>query len=132
MSNYQEFAARDKFARACGCELLDASPGYAKAQVVLNPAHHNSFGTAHGGLLFTLADFVFAIACNSYGPVAMAINVSINYLQAKTEGVLTAEAREISLNRKLGTYQIDITDGDSELVATFTGTAYRKSERVTS
>jgi acyl-CoA thioesterase len=44
-----------------------------------------------------------------------------------TKGILFAEAEEISLNPKLGTYAVRVTDEHGELIATFQGMTYRKS-----
>ena len=39
-----------------------------------------------GGAVFTLADFAFASACNSYGQTAVALEVNINFLEAVKPG----------------------------------------------
>ena len=52
----------------------------------ISDIHLNSIGTVHGGALFTLADFTFALAANSHGIVTVAINANISYLKAVTEG----------------------------------------------
>ena len=83
----------------------------------------------HGGAIFTLADLVFAAASNSHGNVAVAINVTISYLKAAAGGTLTAEAREVSRNRKLATYSIRIRDDSGDLVASFQGMVYRKKDK---
>jgi acyl-CoA thioesterase len=119
---------QDLFAAHAGIELLDVAPGRAVARMPIAPHHKNGLGSVHGGAIFTLADFTFAAAANSHGTVAVAINVSINFMKAVTEGTLTAEAREISVNPKLGTYTIDIKDEHDHLVAVFQGLAYRKKD----
>lgn len=130
MENSQLFSKNDLFAEHVGIELLDVSIGKAKAKLEITEKHLNSFKTVHGGAIFSLADFVFAVAANSYGTVAMAINVSISYLKAVTGGTLFAEAEEVSLNPKLGTYSVYVTDERGELVATFQGMVYRKKEKI--
>ncbi len=45
---------------------------------------------------------------------------------------LTAEGREVSLNPKLGTYDVRVTDGEGDLVATFHGMVYRKKDTLDS
>jgi acyl-CoA thioesterase len=80
----------------------------------------------HGGVIFTVADYAFAVACNSYGTAAVAVNAHISYLRAATQGRLVAEATEIAKSRRLGTYSIKVLDGEGELVAVFQGMAYRK------
>jgi acyl-CoA thioesterase len=126
----QRFAQHDAFAKEVGVELLDVSQGYARVKLDLTDKHRNSFGTVHGGVIFTLADAAFAIAANSHGTVAMAINVSISYLKAVTEGTLYAEANEISRNPKLGTYVVDVTNEAGERIATFHGMTYRKKDPI--
>ncbi len=122
------FKANDHFARHNGIELLAARPGWAQAKMEIQDYHFNGAGTVHGGAIFTLADFAFAVASNSQGQLAMGINTSTTFIKAATRGPLYAEAEELSLNRRLASYQVRITDGDKHLIACFQGTAYRKDE----
>ena len=87
-------------------------------------------GTVHGGALFTLADFTFALAANSHGTVTVAINANISFLKAVKEGLLTAEAREISSGGRIASYTVDIYHEGRDLVAVFQGMAYRKREKI--
>ena len=118
----------DLFAKHAGIELLTLSPGHAKAQMKLHPYHLNGVGTVQGGAIFTLADFAFAVAANAHGTVAVAVNVSITFMKAVTSGVLTAEAHEVALNPRLGTYTVEVKDEPGNLIAVFQGLAYRKNE----
>ena len=128
MVDIKEFFKRDKFAEHCGMELVDVSPGSAKAEMMVKKEHLNGLNTVHGGALFTLADLAFGAAANSYGMATMAINVSITYMTAVTKGKVTAVAREVSRNPKLSTYTIDIFNDAGELVAVFQGLAYQKRQ----
>lgn len=129
MISSEEFMQKDKFAQHTGIELLEMSPGRAKARMKIREEHKNGMGVAHGGAIFTLADLVFAAASNSHGIPALAINVSISYLKKLTEGILTAEASEVSLNPKLACYTVEVRDETGELVAIFQGMVYRKTEK---
>jgi acyl-CoA thioesterase len=119
----------DHFAAYAGVELVSASPGQARAKLTLQPHHLNSLGLAMGGAIFTLADFAFAAASNSYGTPAVAINVSITFIKAAHTGTLWAEARELAKNFKLGAYTVEVKDDAGELVAVFQGLAYRKTPK---
>jgi acyl-CoA thioesterase len=92
--------------------------------------HHNSMGTAHGGAIFSLADFCFGAAANSRGNVAMSINASISYIKAIGSGTLFAEAQEVAVHPRLATYIVTLTNEAGETLAVFQGTAYRKRDRV--
>ena len=124
------FQERDALASGLGAVLTEVSPGRAVATMELTPDHHNCYGVVHGGAIFSLADFVFCAASNSHGRVAVALNVTISYLRAVTEGTLRAEAKEVSLSHRIGTYEIVVTDTEGRDVALFLGTAYRKSDEV--
>jgi len=120
----------DQYAAHSNIELLTAGPGRATTRMVLQPHHLNALKTVHGGAIFTLADFTFAVACNSHGTIAVALEASIVFIKAATSGTLRAEAREVSKNFKVGLYLIEIKNDAGDLVAQFQGVAYRKNERL--
>jgi acyl-CoA thioesterase len=130
MKAIKDFFKGDKFAAYNNCELLEAGHGSARAKMTLHPHHLNGLGTVHGGAIFTLADFVFAAACNSHGTMSVALNVSITFMKAARTGILWAEAREISKNFKVGAYAVEIKDDQGDLVAQFQGLAYRKKDKL--
>lgn len=122
------FAANDLFARHNGIELLTVAEGTATVRMAIQPYHFNAAGTVHGGAIFTLADFAFAAASNSHGRIAMGISTSVNFVKAAVKGNLFATAVENSLNQKLGSYTVTVTDDDGSTIAIFQGMVYRKKE----
>ena len=122
------FATGDRFACHSGIELVEVGPGWAKASMKIMPFHFNGARTVHGGAIFTLADFAFAVASNSHGNLAMGINTSVSFVKAALSGILYADARELSRNTKLATYSVMITDDAGDTVAIFQGMVYRKKE----
>jgi acyl-CoA thioesterase len=124
MDKYQRYFTADKFAMGNGIELAECRPGYARATVKIGQQHLNGAGVVHGGLLFTLADFCFAAAVNSYGYITLSVNANISFFNKSTEGVITAEATEIARSNKLCTCDINIYDEEKNLLANFKGTAY--------
>ncbi len=126
MGTVENIVTKDAFAKVLGIKILSAGDGKAAGEMVIKKEHLNGAEIAHGGAIFSLGDTVFAAASNSREGTALAINVSISFVKAAREGKLTAVAEEVSLRRKLATYLIRITDEESELVALFQGTVYRK------
>jgi acyl-CoA thioesterase len=127
MKNIKEFfKKRDQFAKYVGLELLEAAEGRAKVRLKIQQHHLNGVNIVHGGAIFSLADFAFAVASNSHGTLALGINANISYVKASSGGVLTADAVEVAINSKLATYQINITNEKGDLIAVFQGTVYRK------
>jgi len=118
-------AAKDRFARAMGVQLVDGGPGYAKVAMTVREQHLNFNGTCHGGAIFAFADAAFGLASNSHGVIAAGIDAHITYQAAAAIGdELTAVAVEVSRSRKLAVYRIDVTRADGTIISSFTGTVY--------
>lgn len=128
MDTVRRYFQRDIFALKCGIEIVDVSPGRAKVQMVVTPNHMNGVGIVHGGAIFTLADFAFAVASNSHGRLSVGINSSINFVKAADSGILTAEAWEESRNEKIACYSAKVTNEAGDTIATFQGLVYRKKQ----
>ena len=127
----KRYFARDTFAAHCGIELVEAADGRAAALVRLDDRHVNGIGLVHGGLLFTLADLAFAAAAHTRGQVSVSASSTISYIKAAQGKVIRAQAREVTRNRRLGSYTVDLLDETGEIVAVFQGLAYFKREAVT-
>lgn len=126
-SDLIDFFKNDRYAALTGIEIIEAKKGYCKAQLKIAEKHLNSAKVVHGGAVFTLADTAFAIASNSHGQLALAINVNITYLKGVSEGTLFATATEFDDPKKLGAYDVIVTSDKDEIIARFNGLVYRKS-----
>lgn len=129
MDDATAFLEADPFSKQLGIRLVSASPGKSTLQLDISNNHLNSHGTVHGGVIFSLADVAFAVASNTSGVPAVAINTSITYMKAASSGTLIAEAKEFSSNPKLGSYVVEVYDQNREKIAVFQGLAYRKPPR---
>ncbi len=130
MKDIEEFIANDLLARHLGIEIVEYSEGRARAKMEITSHHLNSAGILHGGATFALADTVFAVASNSHGTLAVAINASVSFFKAVRSGLIFAEAEEVSINPRLATYLIKVQDEKGDAIALFQGTVYRKKERL--
>ena len=105
-----------------GVEILEAREGYARIAMRLRADMLNGHGTAHGGMIFALADTAFAYACNSRNLRTVAAQASISFLDAAREGeLLTAEAREQALQGRSGVYNVVVSGEDGRSIAIFQG-----------
>lgn len=115
----------DPFAAAIGADLLELEPGRAKFGLKLRGEHLNFMGMVHGGVIFSLADFAFAAASNSFGSKAVALSVGIDFLAApEAGGELTAEVRQESRAGRMGYYSMVVTDVAGKTIARCRGWAY--------
>ncbi len=121
---------RDRYAAICGVEIIEAGKGYCKARLVIEDKHLNAANVVQGGAIFTLADLAFAVASNSHGQLALAINVNISFLSSKATGTLYATATEVNEPKRIGAYDVLITDEKEEIIARFNGLVYRKKQKL--
>jgi acyl-CoA thioesterase len=121
------FRANDRFAAFNGIRLVEVTPGRAVAEMDISANHLNSVGVVHGGAMFTLADFAFAAACNSQGVMSLAVSTSMNFVKAVGRGRLRTVCEEVT-DGKLANYQAKIYNEEGDIIAVFSGLAYRKKE----
>jgi acyl-CoA thioesterase len=115
----------DHFREHLGVKVFDVKEGYAKVSLKIAKEHTNSLGAAHGGVIFALADCAFAEASNFGENVAVAVQVSINFLKPAFEGdTLTAEAARVSDGRTLGLYHVTVSKQDRK-IAFFSGLVFK-------
>jgi len=119
-----ELARKDRFVSDLGVKLIDARPGYAQTELLIEDRHLNFNGVAQGGVTFTLGDAAFGYACNQYGVIAGGIEAHICFMKPVRAGeTLRATATEISRSKRLGNFRIEVRNGADELVASLSGTA---------
>ena len=116
----------DRLIDIFGMEIERVEPGCAQVSMVVKESHLNAASLCHGATIYALADVAFALACNSHGRQALALEVSINYLRpAFTGDRLTAYATEENLGNTTGLYKIIVTNQDGKKIAFLKATAFR-------
>ena len=127
----QALSARDRASDALGMRLVEVRLGYARMQMTVREDMVNLHSTAHGGLVFTLADSAFAYACNSHNKMAVASSCNIDFLRPAHLGeTLTAIAVEQALIGRSGVYDVRVENNKGELVALFRGKSAQIRETV--
>ena len=116
---------KNGFGRLVGVEIVEVAPGTATCRMVIRDEHRNPFGTVNAGAVYTLAETAFGAAANSHGTAALAVNLSIAYLNPATDGVLTATAEELSAGGRMATYSVKVTDESGQIVADVQAMGYR-------
>lgn len=117
----------DPFMLTLGLQAEVPEPGRARVWGVIRPEFLNSWGSAHGGFLYSVADAAFALASNSHGTLAVALVAHMEYLQASQAGAeVEAWATEVHRGRRTAVYRVEVRSGPT-LLAIFTGTVYRRT-----
>ncbi len=111
----------DPASRALGMALLELAPGRAVVAMTVRPDMVNGYAVCHGGLVASLADSAFALACNSRGTKTVAAGFDITLLAPAHEGdILVATAEERALRGRSGLYDVTVRRDDS-VIAEFRG-----------
>lgn len=118
----ERLIAQEGTSAAWGLVLEEAREGYARVRMIVRADMLNGHRTAHGGMIFALADSAFAYACNSRDEATVAQGATILFLSAAREGdVLIAEAQEQAIAGRTGAYDVSIRKTDGSAVAQFQG-----------
>jgi len=118
---------KDRLVSLFQMDILELKPGYSSVTMTVKDEHLNAAECCHGGVIFSLADVAFALACNSHGTLAVALEMSISFLKAVPPGeTITAFCTERHKGKSTGSYTIEVTDSTHNLVALLKTTAFRK------
>jgi acyl-CoA thioesterase len=113
--------ATDAASKALGMEIDHVGPGEARMTMTVREDMVNGWDICHGGLIATLADSTFALACNSHGTVTVASGFQVEFLEpARLGDLLVAEAREVVLRGRSGVYDVTVRRGET-VIAEFRG-----------
>lgn len=120
-----------------GMRLLDYSPQRTRVTLTVGPDGVNMHGSAHGGLIFSLADQAFAVISN-LEVQAVAAETHLSFFRAAFPGDrLVAVATPERVGRTLATYRVEVRRirdeaDEGELVALFLGTVSRRGAQPSS
>ena len=119
------FLYQVKFVVNTGITLDDLTEDKAICSLEITDDHKNAYGGVMGGVIFTLADFAFAVLSNQIHQLTVAQQVSINYLSAPKGDKLIAEATCRKSGRTSSIIIVNISDDVGRDVAQFVGTGFK-------
>ena len=125
LSQLQERFIQDLYvSQGLGAVIEEASYGFARCSMDIQPRHCNALGIPMGGVVFTLADFAFAVASNQDGREVVTQASQITFLTPARGKRLTAAARQVKDGRKTCFFEITVTDDLGTEVAFVTVNGY--------
>ena len=121
----------DRASAALGMVVETDEPGRAVVSMPVREDMTNGFAITHGGLVFTLADTAFAIACNEDDRVTVAAGADITFLKSTVAGqTLTATAVRRTRAGRTRVYDVTVTDETGDVVAEFRGRSFTTNRPV--
>ena len=113
----RKFFTKDKFVALAGIEIDAVSETEATVSARIDERHQNANGCVQGGMLYTLADFAFAVLSNYTHPATVTQAGNISYLRPALGGRITATAREVERAGHNTVCEVVIKDDTSQTVA---------------
>ncbi len=110
--------------RRNGVTLVEIGDGRSVVEVKLTRDSMNPQGTAHGGLIFSLADTAGGCACLTHGRGAVTLSGNVNYVRPGLGEYLRAEAEELHYGSKTAVYRVIVRDDQNKTVAEMTMTYF--------
>jgi acyl-CoA thioesterase len=107
---------------AWGIIIEEARKGYCRLSMTVRDEMLNGHRTAHGGMIFALADTAFAYVCNGGNERTVAAQASIVFLGSAEAGeTLIAEGEEVATAGRSGVTRVSVKTSEGRDVAEFTG-----------
>ncbi len=119
-----QYFGEDRFAtQAAGATIDKVGDKYARCSLKLGDVHRNALGAVMGGVMYTLADFCFAVASNFHQGPAVTVVSQISFLGQPKGEMLFAESRLIKDGRRNCFFEVEVRDetGKACAVVSFNG-----------
>lgn len=124
LKEVRERFANDRFATGNGAVIEKIGDGYARVSMEIDERHYNAAGGVMGGVIFTLADFAFAVAANWQGNLVVSQTSQITYLGKVKGKRIIAVSKQIKDGRTMCYYEIEVTDELESQVAHVTSSGF--------
>ena len=118
MTNVEKMKAffqKDAFAAAAGLEICSVTDKEAVVKAQVTDKHLNANGCVQGGMLYTLADFAFAVLSNFLHPMTVTQSGQIQYLRPALTASLKAVAKESARCGRNTACEVQIYDDKDEI-----------------
>ncbi len=107
---------KDGYVKLSGIKLVELTEEKAVASAKIGKEHLNANGSVQGGMLYTLADFAFAVHANFLHPATVTQGGHIQYVRAAITDEITATAKETVRVGHNTISEVVIRDGKGEIV----------------
>ena len=114
----RERSLANPFPRYSQIEISVLEKDHVEVYVDLKPELKNYAGAAHGGLLFTMADYCASTTARTDGRKYVTLDAEAHYLKNVTKGRITARSKVIHRGRTSILVDVDIFSEDENLLFT--------------
>lgn len=110
------FFQKDAFAAGEGLEICSVTDKESVITAQITEKHLNANGCVQGGMLYTIADFAFAVLSNFLHPMTVTQSGQIQYLRAAVTTSIKAVAKERARYGRNTSCEVIVYDDKDEIV----------------
>jgi len=117
LNNYN----KDTLMETLEIEFVDVGEGFLTAKMPVNSRVYQPYGILHGGATAALAETVGSCASSFFledpTKAVKGLELNINHVKSKKEGVVYATARQIHKGRTTHLWEVKVTDEQENLIS---------------
>jgi acyl-CoA thioesterase len=117
IAEIREYFKADRFCTLNGVIIESITEDYSICTLDIEERHLNALGNVQGGMIFTIADFAFAVHATAMGIPTVLRDGNITYLKPVKGSKLIAKSFPISVGRNMCLYKTELYDDRNILVA---------------
>ncbi|MDR0553276.1 MAG: PaaI family thioesterase [Treponema sp.] len=131
----RKYFASDQPAVLAGIAIESAEEETVCCSMEITPAHVNAAGIVQGGVIFTLADFTFAVhsnlryVCGEDAGITVGQSCHVTFLRVSNGKRLTAKSVCLSRGRTMSVYRVTVEDDLGVSIADFVGNGFTTTRR---
>lgn len=114
----RKFFEKDRYIIKNGIEIIEICKEYVICKVKIGDDHLNAKDVVQGGMIYTLADFAFAVHANFLYNEAVTQNATISYVRsAKDCKYIYAKTKQVTNTNHNCVYNVSIYNDKEEIIA---------------
>lgn len=121
----REFFKGDRFAAANGMTIDEMFDDGCLCSMAVREDHRNAIGGIMGGVIYTLADFAYAVCANNDHMATVALDASVRFLRMSKGTRLFARSKTVKTGKTTDVVSIMVTDDQGKEIALVTITGYK-------
>lgn len=86
LEKLRRYFENDRFVSHSDIEIAEVGDDYAVTAADVLPCHLNAEGAVQGGMIYTLADFAFAVLANSLHPTTVTQSAHVSSIRRRKDG----------------------------------------------
>ena len=119
------FFVGDRFAAVNGMTIEELNEKGCLCAMTVRDDHRNAINGIMGGVIYTLADFAYAVAANNDHKPTVALSADAHFLSMSKGTRLFARATREKSGKTTCVYRIDVTDDLDKDIALVVITGYK-------